>query len=286
MKPFVTIIMATYNRAHFIGETLHSIKNQTYTNWECIIVDEGSNDNTEEIVNKFCEDDFRFSFYKKDLSKYSKGLSGTRNYGLDIAIQNNAKYIQLFDDDDIMHPQKIELQILPFTQDNSLDLTLCYYRKFHTIETIEFDLNLANDNSCEVKSSNLFDDFLYHKINLNSLGPIWKFDSIKEFRFDEKLFWGEEREFYLRIFLLKKIKYKPIEFVLFWYRKHEMSITSNLYKNNDIKNNSQIRLNWRIACLMLRTRNVDMKKIKFILNIFFKKVLRSAFNSMTLKSIK
>ena len=95
MKPIVTIIMATFNRAHFISETLNSIVNQTYENWECIIVDEGSIDNTEGIMKELCEKDSRFSYYKKDLSKYNKGLSGTRNYGLDIAEERSAKYIQL-----------------------------------------------------------------------------------------------------------------------------------------------------------------------------------------------
>lgn len=270
MKPLVTVIMATYNRAHFIVSTLNSIINQTYSNWECIIVDEGSVDDTEETIRVFCETDSRFSFHKKDLSKYQKGLSGTRNCGLDIADQRGATYIQLFDDDDIMHPQKLELQILPFLNDSSLDMTLCCYRKFHTLETIEFDLNLADDKSCFIESKNLFDDFFYYRVNMNSLGPIWKFDTIKNIRFDEKLFWGEEREFYLRIFLIKKIKYQPVNYILFWYRKHNLSITSDLYKNGDIKDESQKRLNFKIALLMLLKFNVDVKKLKFIFKVFLR----------------
>lgn len=268
MKPTITIIMATYNRAHYITDTLNSIINQTYPNWECIIVDEGSIDDTEGIIKDFCKKDLRFSYYKKDLSKYKKGLSGTRNCGLDIAEELNAKYIQLFDDDDIMHPKKIELQILPFIQDSDLDMTLCCYRKFHNVETIEFDLNLADDKSCFIETNNLFDDFFYQKINMNSLGPIWKFDTIKKIRFDEKLFWGEEREFYLRIFLIKNIKYQPVNYILFWYRKHNLSITSNLYKNGDVKEESQKRLNFKIAVLMLLKFKVDVKKFKFIFKVF------------------
>lgn len=270
MKPIVTIIMATYNRAHFIVETLNSIISQTYSNWECIIVDEGSVDNTEKIVKEICEKDTRFSYYQKDLLKYRKGLSGTRNCGLDIAKNRNAKYIQLFDDDDIMHPKKIELQILPFINDPTLDMTLCCYRKFHTFDTIEFDLNLADDKSCFIEADNLFDDFFYQRINLNSLGPIWKFDTIKNVRFDEKLYWGEEREFYLRIFLIKNIKYQPVNYVLFWYRKHDLSITSNFYKNRHVKENSQMRLNFKIAVLMLFKFKVDFKKMKFIIKVFWK----------------
>lgn len=269
-KPLITIIIATYNRAHFIVDTLNSISNQTYLNWECIIIDEGSIDNTEQVVKNKCEIDSRFSYYKKDLSKYKKGLSGTRNCGLDVAERRKAKYVQLFDDDDIMHPKKIELQILPLLHDPDLDMTLCCYRKFHTVDTIEFDLNLADDNSCFIETNNLFDDFFYQKINLNSLGPIWKFETIKRFRFDEKLFWGEEREFYLRIFLTKKIKYQPVNYVLFWYRKHDLSITSNLYNNKKIKKESQNRLNVRIAILMLLKFKLNFKRLKFIIKVFLK----------------
>jgi glycosyltransferase involved in cell wall biosynthesis len=74
----VTIIMATYNRGHFIKETLRSIQKQTFENWECIIVDDGGTDNTSEIVAPICEQDTRFQFVKRT-SDYG-GLPGCRNY--------------------------------------------------------------------------------------------------------------------------------------------------------------------------------------------------------------
>lgn len=52
-EPLVSIIIPTFNRAHLIGETLDSIIAQTYTHWECIVVDDGSTDNTEEIMNSY-----------------------------------------------------------------------------------------------------------------------------------------------------------------------------------------------------------------------------------------
>ena len=83
MKPIVTIIMATYNRAHFIVETLQSIQNQTFENWECIIIDDGGTDNTNEVIAPILEKDTRFQFVKRTDS-YQKGLPGCRNYGLDL----------------------------------------------------------------------------------------------------------------------------------------------------------------------------------------------------------
>ena len=53
MHPKVSIIMATYNRAHFILESLQSLLNQTYNNWECLIIDDGSTDDTEIVIKEF-----------------------------------------------------------------------------------------------------------------------------------------------------------------------------------------------------------------------------------------
>ena len=59
MNPKVTIIMATFNRAHFILETITSIQNQTYSNWECLIIDDGGTDNTLEVITPILEQDNR-----------------------------------------------------------------------------------------------------------------------------------------------------------------------------------------------------------------------------------
>ena len=96
MEKKVSIIMATYNRAQFIMETLNSIKNQTYKNWECLIIDDGGSDNTEDVIAPLLKKDTRFKFLKRT-DKYLKGLPGCRNYGLDVA---QGDYIIFFDDDD------------------------------------------------------------------------------------------------------------------------------------------------------------------------------------------
>lgn len=247
----LTILLATHNRANLVLETLRSIQNQTYKNWECIIVDDYSIDNTKDVIEEFIKNDNRFIYFLKT-KQYGMGLSGSRNQGLDVAQSRKAQFIQFFDDDDIMHPKKLELQMDAFMKNNKLDMSLCLYRKFHSLETIDFDLRTSNDNSCNIKSKNLFEDFLFNKINLNSLGPIWKLSSIKNYRFDESLCYGEEKDFYLRVFLKEKIIYEPINHVLFWYRKHSKAITSNLYDNQGIKAKSESLVKRKILFLILK----------------------------------
>ena len=76
MSPIVTIIMATYNRAHFILETLNSIQNQTFKDWECLIIDDGGTDNTVEFIEYFLQEDNRFQYLKRE-NNYQKGLPGS-----------------------------------------------------------------------------------------------------------------------------------------------------------------------------------------------------------------
>jgi glycosyltransferase involved in cell wall biosynthesis len=60
-KPLVSIVIPAFNRAHLIGETIQSVIDQTYQNWELIVVDDGSDDNTKDVVREFCDDRIRLS---------------------------------------------------------------------------------------------------------------------------------------------------------------------------------------------------------------------------------
>lgn len=79
-QALVSIIIPTYNRAHLIGETLDSVLAQTYTNWECIIVDDGSSDNTDEVVGAYVKKDNRFKYYHRP-DEHLPGGNGARNFG-------------------------------------------------------------------------------------------------------------------------------------------------------------------------------------------------------------
>ena len=80
MQPLISIIIPTYNRAQIIGETLDSLIAQTYANWECIAVDDGSTDNTDEVLVAYCNKDTRFQYHHRPKDKL-KGPNSCRNYG-------------------------------------------------------------------------------------------------------------------------------------------------------------------------------------------------------------
>lgn len=283
MKPVVTIIMATYNRAHFIVETLHSIQQQTFVEWECIIVDEGSNDNTEDVIKKIIQNDLRFLYFKKDKAKYKKGLAGTRNCGLDIAESRNAEFIQLFDDDDIMHPRKIEYQVKDLLNDKKLSFTICKFKHYNENEDLEFKLI---DFNCNIESNNLFNDFYLSKVKINSLGPLWRGNVLLKYRFDENLLYSEERDLYLRIFLKEKMEYLPINYVLFYYRKHEISNTKLRY-DLSILLSSKIKSEYNLFFFAKENKLFNeflIKKfiVKFTFYYFDNNIVNELFNELTL----
>lgn len=101
----VSIITPAYNSERFIAETIKSVLNQTYTDWELIIVDDCSTDKTSEIVLSFQKEETRIIYIKNETNK---GSAISRN----IALRNaKGKWIAFLDSDDVWHPEKLERQI-------------------------------------------------------------------------------------------------------------------------------------------------------------------------------
>ena len=124
MNPKVSVIVPCYNQAQFLAETLDSLLAQTHENWECIIVNDGSTDDTEAVAKEYCNKDNRFIYHKKE----NGGLSSARNAGLDIA---QGDYVQFLDSDDILLPNKFEYQIRAM-ETNKSDVCVCHHSMFTT----------------------------------------------------------------------------------------------------------------------------------------------------------
>lgn len=104
MNELVSIVMPSYNTAQYITDSIESVLSQTYTNWELIIVDDCSTDNTDEIIKRYLSDD-RIRYLKNDRNS---GAAVSRNYALREA---KGRWIAFLDSDDTWHPEKLERQI-------------------------------------------------------------------------------------------------------------------------------------------------------------------------------
>src|ERR1035437_8876807 len=105
--PVVSIIIPAYNAARYLGETLESIQNQTYANFECIIINDNSTDDTVKIVTAIASADKRFKLLNKGRS-CPNGVSSSRNFGL---AQCAGKYVQFLDADDLALPTMLEEKV-------------------------------------------------------------------------------------------------------------------------------------------------------------------------------
>jgi len=103
-SPMISVIVPCYNHAKYLPQTLHSVLMQSYNNWECIIVNDGSTDNTEEVASEWVKKDMRFKYIKK----INGGLSSARNEGLNVII---GKYVQFLDADDLIENEKLKLSL-------------------------------------------------------------------------------------------------------------------------------------------------------------------------------
>ena len=120
-NPFFSVITPAYNRAYILPETISSVLRQTFTDWEMIVVDDGSKDNTHEVVNKITDSRVRY-IYQENAER-----SAARNNGISNAL---GKYICFLDSDDWFEPNHLELLYTKIRAENSpeaLFFTNCYY---------------------------------------------------------------------------------------------------------------------------------------------------------------
>lgn len=198
MKNKVSIIVPCYNQAQFLDEALQSVLEQTYANWECIIVNDGSPDHTEEVVKKWVAKDARFKY----LYKENGGLSSARNAGIALA---QGEFILPLDADDKLGQDYLKLAMQAFQEDESLKVVYCKAEKFGN-ENGSWELSPFSLKAL-AKGNLIFCSALYRKSDWQSVGG-----------YDGKMIYGfEDWEFWIAI-LKNGGNVKQLDYVGFYYR--------------------------------------------------------------------
>lgn len=122
-NPTVSIIITCYNQENYILNSLRSVKNQTFKDWECIIVDDGSTDNSANLIDGFIKEDSRFIYVYQE----NKGVTLARNLGFKLS---RGGFIQILDGDDTLLPDKLKDQLKCFDQDPELYICICDHQHF------------------------------------------------------------------------------------------------------------------------------------------------------------
>ena len=257
----ISIIMATFNRAHYIEESLKYIQNQTYRDFECLVIDDGSTDGTFELIARISFQDPRIKYYKR-AAPYLKGLPGCRNYGLDLA---EGDQIVFFDDDDIPHPQLLEIALQKLNQSG---MSFCRYGRtvFRGDFTPEFDL--SEEFKVEPLPENITELMITGKIPFNSCQILWRKNCFDGVRFNEQLLFAEEWECYTRI-LLAGHRGIAVPKNLYFGRKHEHSNTGEFQKKDSTRVNSKIHAASLIIDHLHSAQKINKRLKKFFLRLAF-----------------
>lgn len=238
MKPLVSIIIPTFNRARLLSETLRSVVAQTHSNWECIIVDDGSTDNTEEIIKEYVTNDNRFQYYCRP-NGLVKGASSCRNIGLS---KCSGDFVQFLDSDDIIESNKFEVQLLSLFKESYKSVAICKWGIFDTdIAKSNIKENLPyyrNFESCKDLFNVLGTYGLYIPLHCFLIN---KNLVVNAGKWNEELSINDDGEFFSRL-LINADKIVYVESTVVYYRKnYEMGLST--YNKENLK---KIKYSWEL----------------------------------------
>ena len=266
MKALISVIIPTYNREHLIAATLDSILAQSYPNWECIIVDDGSTDGTEALLQSYIEKDPRFLFYKRPEDR-PKGANACRNYGFDLC---RGDFVNWFDSDDVMLPDKLKLQINALKENEKAPYCICQSSWFDKEENRTLGLR-----SKEITSKNRFEDYILNKIYWLTTAPMWRKSFIIEnnLKFNENLSQSQEYDFHIHALAISEnyaIVNKPLVIII----KHKEAISYKIYQDD-----SKMKSNLDVKAMIFEQytdKLSDKTKIKLfeILTLIYKDLLK------------
>lgn len=233
MSPLVSIIIPTYNRCHLIGETLDSIIAQTFQNWECIVVDDISDDYTPELLEFYVAIDERIKFYKRPSFK-QKGANSCRNFGFEKA---NGSFINWFDSDDLLSPDYLQKQINNLLS-KKCDCSISDFSIFK--DEVKSPLVIIKNKTSKIK---ILEDVASGRINPAMQGILLKRDAVKNLSYNEKLTWADDLDFLFKILKNKKNEFAFLNENLVYLRRHSKSLTGNYNRFNlgQIKSELEVR---------------------------------------------
>lgn len=275
-QPLVSIVIPAYNRAGLIGETLDSVKNQTYSNWECIVVDDGSSDDTVEVIREYIENEDRFQLMRRE--RMPKGGSVCRNIGLEKA---KGAYVLFLDSDDLLASDALKERME--VVETHPDYDAWVFRGEVFAEHIG-DLN--QEIIYREELPDLY-GFIKHSIPLPwcITAPLWKKDVLNTLGgFDERFPRLQDPELHTRA-LLKGVRFykamdKPINFYI---RRHRRSKEVKIGQEQQYEKFRGVQL-YIDFLLEVSKKREDYDEIKKLLVQGFTAVFKSCYRS-DLKSI-
>ena len=194
MDDKISVIITAYNVEKYIGNVLNALRYQTYKNLEIIVVNDGSKDNTHNIIEEYKKNDARIVYIKTE----NQGVSLARNEGLKIA---TGEYIAFLDGDDVVDTKYFEI-LYNTLIDNKADVAVCDFKKITESKANKFSIKTKKS---KIKKCNNI-EYLKDMFTLNSVkyvvvwGKLYKADVVKNFHFTPNVYTGEDALFNYEVF--------------------------------------------------------------------------------------
>ena len=215
--PLVSVVMPVYNAEKFLAEAIESILTQTFSDFELIIVDDGSTDGSAGIIQAYDERDDRIHSVQLDMNE---GVASARNRGTALS---SGKYIAAMDCDDISLPERLQQQVEFLESHPAIDAVGVGTRMVHEDLTPRLIYRLSKDHALIVYEMLVGGAGI---VRASSMVRREIFDCVRGYDPDYKF--AIDFEFYLRLVWEKAIRYANLPALLYLYRRHESSVTNML----------------------------------------------------------
>lgn len=223
--PVISIVIPTWNRAHLLGQTLDSLRQQTFTRWEAIVVDDGSSDRTIELLRHYQQIDARIRYQQPH--SVPRGAPVCRNLGTQ---QARGRYLIYMDSDDLLAPSALARRFRMMEADPQLDFAVFPCVLFRQ-DPQDSQLLMHPPSTRERCTSSVdftdLDQFLACHLPWQTMGPIWRRSAIERLgHWDESLLSWQDVEFHVRA-LITGMTYCCLDTPDYFWRIHQTtSVTS------------------------------------------------------------
>lgn len=276
----ISVVIPCFNNSAHLEETLESLINQELKEWECVIVDDGSTDNSTQIVSKFEDKDKRFKLFHRP-SSYLKGANSCRNYGAELA---KGDFLLFLDADDLLSQNCLDYRLSKLNSE--LDLAIFHTGNFleKTEDSTPFSNLLSSSNSVD----EYLDLFLDYQIPWHTSSGLWRkefFNKINGFDTDLQRF--QDVDLHVRALNSKEVRIwvdEKVDFTSF-YRKSTFHTQISLEKRRFVLDQGILFLQ------KLKNEGVLFKTFGLLLYLMFRfeevlnssdlKVLQSLFKEKT-----
>jgi glycosyltransferase involved in cell wall biosynthesis len=260
----ISVVIPTYNRAQLIGRSIESVINQTYQKWELIVVDDGSTDNSREVVLRYCQDNNRIQFVNR-VKERIKGANTCRNIGLEMA---KGTLIKWLDSDDILVPDCLQKQV------DEIELKgadVCFSRTgYFTQQGAEIAIQ-KGEWSNRLTTNDATNDLVFGNVRWQTMSGLWRKSILPNKPFEEDLMNSQEWVLNIKMSLIRNLKLCYTDEVLNYVRVHSGSMSNRVNKKAAYYYHACLA-RWTVLVILKEYNPIGRKKMQVYL---IKKFIRS-----------